>query len=140
VSTGIAGIPREKHKIIAAVLGPMPSILLSHFFASSSGISARNDRSNDPISSRTRTSTSFIRLAFIRYKPADLIHFSIWEISASAISFNESKFSINVLKALSELISEVCCDKIVNTNSSAGLYRGSQSNGPYSLSSESIRH
>ena len=50
MSTGIAGRPSEKQRIIAAVLGPIPSQRLSQVFASAKGISTRKERSNEPSS------------------------------------------------------------------------------------------
>ena len=48
VSTGRALRPRAKQRTIAAVLGPTPSMLVSHFLASWSVIFLRGSRVREP--------------------------------------------------------------------------------------------
>ena len=130
VSTGIAGIPKEKHSIMAAVLGPTPFRLISQDFATSKGISERKLKSKDPSSSLTSLSMDLILGAFVFDKPPRLIANSIFSIGASAMLSKSPKIFIRFKKALSEFMSEVCCDKMVYTSSSAALYLGSHGMGP----------
>ena len=113
VSTGIAGIPSEKQRMIAAVLGPIPLSRFSHALASASGISARNDRSNPPISSRICRSTLRIRGAFCLASPPLRIASSIASTEASATASSVPNVAIRLLNARSEFKSEVCCDNMV---------------------------
>ena len=113
VSTGMAGRPSEKQRMMAAVLGPMPLKRLSQSFASSRGISARNDRSNEPTSSRTSFSTCLMRGALTRNSPARRIAFSICFTSAAAMASKLPNVSMRLVKARSELMSDVCCERMV---------------------------
>ena len=108
VSTGIAGIPSEKHRMIAAVLGPTPGRFFSQDFASSSGISPRKDRSKEPTSSRTMFMTSLMRADFCFDSPPDLIAASMSSTGASAMASRVRKVRIRLPKARSELMSDVC--------------------------------
>jgi len=113
VSTGIAGMPREKHKITAAVFGPMPSNFFSQVLASSRGISERKDRSKDPTSSRIWFKTILMRRAFILNRPAVRIVFSRVSMSELAIASIDPNDCIRLSKARPEFMSEVCWDRIV---------------------------
>lgn len=133
MSTAIAGIPNEKHKTTAADFGPMPGNCCSHALACSRGICFRKVKSISGRNWRIRLSTVFIRGAFTWLRPPILMHCEIVSMSPSVIFCIVPKCSIKLLNARSEFMSEVCCERIVNTSSVVGSYRGRHLTSPYSF-------
>ena len=118
--------------MMAAVFGPIPGSSFSHALASSIDISWRKSRSRAPLFSIIRLRTCLIRGALILASPPTLMEAAISSRSARAISSKEPKVSISCLKALSELTSEVCWERMQETTSDMGSSRGPVGKGPYS--------
>ena len=66
-----------------------------------------------------------------------LMHWVISSVSPFATASRLVNVFMSRTNARSELRSEVCCDRIVKTNSVMGSYRGSQGFGGYSTSNAS---
>ncbi len=131
VSTGIAGSPRLKSSTHAAVFGPMPFMLVSHAFASSSGIPARKLRSVSPCLATTSSSTAWIRGPFRFARPPERIASITSSVAASRTCCHVGKRSRSVVIERDVLMSDVFWDRIVPISCEIGSRLVRRTRGPY---------
>ncbi len=135
VSTGITLRPKAKHRTIAAVLGPTPGRLIRYSRPSVSVIVYNRSNEMLPKSSLSRLRTAWILGDLLLANPPRRMVNASSSTSAVRTSSHSPYFARRSRKALPELISDVCCDRIQPINSSTGPLCGCQLATPYNSSS-----